>query len=66
MSLLNTIAIKSIATANSIKARLVANEDGASSVEWVLIVAALAAVIGVGAAAVAGFFTTKVNSIPGL
>jgi Flp pilus assembly pilin Flp len=63
VQILNTIAIKSIATANSVKARLAANEDGASSVEWVLIVAGIAAVVTAGVTIVGTFFTGKVNSL---
>jgi len=44
--MLNTLAIKTLSGIKAIKDQIAKLEDGASSVEWVLIVAGIAGVIG--------------------
>lgn len=46
MQLLNSIAIKALSSLKAVNDKFTEKEDGASSVEWVLIVAGIAAVIG--------------------
>lgn len=58
MQLLNTLAIRALSGVKAIKDQITKHEDGASSVEWVLIVAGIAGVIAV----IIGFVTSWWNT----
>ncbi len=63
MQLLNKLAIKALSGAKAIKNLIEKREDGASSVEWVLIVAGIAAVIGLIIAFINNWWTTESTKI---
>lgn len=63
MQLLNTLAIKALSGAKALKDQITKLEDGASSVEWVLIVAGIAAAIGAGLLIFKPWLTTEFSGI---
>lgn len=61
--MINKLAISAHAKSMALKDRLLTNEEGASSVEWILIVVGLAIAVGVGATAVGVWFSSSIASV---
>jgi Flp pilus assembly pilin Flp len=59
--MLNTLAIKTLSGIKAIKDRVTKIEDGASSVEWVLIVAGISVAVIAAVAVIAPWLKTEVT-----
>jgi len=64
--MLNTLAIKTLSGIKAIKDQIAKLEDGASSVEWVLIVAGIAGAVIVITAAVVPWLKSEVKAGTGI
>jgi Flp pilus assembly pilin Flp len=63
MRVLENLTVKAISATKSARERLLSSEAGASSVEWVLIVAGIAVVIGLVLAVVNGWWNVEKTRI---